>query len=73
MFFSVSLPECHAAGGEGGPEEPAEAAGGSKLQPAGSDSRRAAADCVLAGEQHHAADAECQTAGTQHDITDIFS
>lgn len=56
-------PECNAAGGEGGPEEPAQTAGDSKLQPAGSDSGCAETDGIFAGEQYDAADAERQAAG----------
>ncbi len=59
MFF----PECHAAGWEGGPEEPAQTTGNSKLQPAGSDSGRAETDCVFTGEQYDSTDAERQAAG----------
>lgn len=65
-IMCVFFPECHAAGWESGPEEPAQTTGNSKLQPAGSDSGCAETDCFFTGEQYNTTDTERQTAGTLH-------
>ena len=62
-MYAFLFPECHTAGREGGPEEPAKTTGNSKLQPAGSDSGRAEADGLLAGEQYDATDTKRQVTG----------
>lgn len=66
MCVYFLFPECNAAGGEGGPAEPAQTIGNSKLQLAGADSCPAETDGLFTGEQHHATDAERQTAGPFH-------
>lgn len=68
LIFVCFSPECNAAGREGGPEEPAQTTGNSKLQPAGSDSGRAETDCIFTGEQYDTTDAECQTAGNPRHV-----
>lgn len=64
--YCFLFPECNAAGGESGPEEPAQTTGNSKLQPAGTDSCPAETDRLFTGKQHSATDAERQTAGSFH-------